>query len=205
MNVVLLLIRRDQWTAQEIPFLTYHICDLGVVTRGWRGYSSLCAKNPNNVTSTFFNTVHWVQKAIRFEHGGAKLDSCPGRHQASLRPCVLWILQQIISRSYTVTSHWWISILDRICYMKTWNSALKSFTQLKLIKSPVNYFLLLWNNVYAFFGTNYCIPKWWPMGPLRLSSAPLAQTSSFDTAPHICVVNLMFRKLYILNGNVEHK
>ena len=26
MNVVLLLIRRDEWTAQEIPFLTYHIC-----------------------------------------------------------------------------------------------------------------------------------------------------------------------------------
>jgi len=45
---------------------------------------------------------------------------------------------------------------------------LKSFTELKLIKSPDNYFLLLWNNVYGLSGTNYCIPKRWPMDPLRL-------------------------------------
>jgi len=101
MNVVLLVIRRDQWTAQEIPFLTYHICVLGVVMRGWRGHSSPGAENPNIVTSTSFNTVHWLPKAIRFEHAGTKLASCPWRHQASLRPWVWWIFQQIISRPCT--------------------------------------------------------------------------------------------------------
>jgi len=35
---------------------------------------------------TFFNTVHVFPKDLRFEHGGAKLDSCPGRHLTSLRP-----------------------------------------------------------------------------------------------------------------------
>ena len=30
--------------------------------------------------------------------------------------------------------------------MKTWNSTLKSFTQTKLITSPNNHFLFLWNN-----------------------------------------------------------
>ena len=35
-------------------------------------------KSPNNVTSTFFNTVHSLPKDLRFEHGGAKLASCPG-------------------------------------------------------------------------------------------------------------------------------
>ena len=45
-------------------------------------------KNPNNVTNTFFNTVHLLPKDLRFEHGGAKLTSCPGRHVTSLRPCV---------------------------------------------------------------------------------------------------------------------
>ena len=43
-------------------------------------------KSPNNVTSTFFNTVHLVPKDLRFEHGGVKLASCPGRHLSSLRP-----------------------------------------------------------------------------------------------------------------------
>ena len=34
----------------------------------------------NDVTTTFFNTVHLLPKDLRFEHGGAKLGSCPGRH-----------------------------------------------------------------------------------------------------------------------------
>jgi len=143
-----------------------------VVTRWWRGTIPRAPKSPKIVISTSFNTVHCLPKAIRFEYGGAKLASCPGRHLASLRPWVWWIFQQIISRPYPVTSHWWVSILDRICYMKTWNSILKSITQLKLIKSPYNYFLLLWNNVYEFLGTNYCIPKRWPIGPLQLSFSP---------------------------------
>jgi len=43
-------------------------------------------KSPNDVTSTFFNTVHLLPKDLSFEHGGAKLASCPGRHSTSLRP-----------------------------------------------------------------------------------------------------------------------
>ena len=45
-------------------------------------------KSPNNVTSTFLNT-HLLPKDLRFEHGGSKFDSCPGRHLTSLRPCVV--------------------------------------------------------------------------------------------------------------------
>jgi len=30
-------------------------------------------KNPNNVTSRFFNTVHLLPEDVRFENGGAKL------------------------------------------------------------------------------------------------------------------------------------
>jgi len=44
-------------------------------------------KNPINVTRTFFNTVHLLPEDVRFENGGAKLASCPGRHLTSLRPC----------------------------------------------------------------------------------------------------------------------
>jgi len=44
-------------------------------------------KSPNIITSTFFNTIHLLPKDIRFEHGGAKLTYCPGRHLTSLRPC----------------------------------------------------------------------------------------------------------------------
>ena len=43
-------------------------------------------KSPNNVRSTFFNTVNLLPKELRFEHGGAKLASCPRRHLTSLRP-----------------------------------------------------------------------------------------------------------------------
>ena len=44
------------------------------------------SKNHNNVASTYFNTVYMHPKDIRFEHGGAKLAFCPGRHLTSLRP-----------------------------------------------------------------------------------------------------------------------
>jgi len=30
-------------------------------------------KNPNNIASTLFNTLHLLPKYLRFEHGGAKL------------------------------------------------------------------------------------------------------------------------------------
>ena len=42
-------------------------------------------KSPNNVTNAFFSTVHLLPKDLRFEHGAAKLASCPGRHLTSLR------------------------------------------------------------------------------------------------------------------------
>jgi len=34
-------------------------------------------KSPNNVTSTFSNTVHLLLKDLRLEHGGTKLDFLP--------------------------------------------------------------------------------------------------------------------------------
>ena len=66
-------------------------------------------KSSNNVTSVSFNTVDLLPKDIRFEQGGTKLASSPGRHLSSLRPRVWWVLQQIISLPYPVTSHWWES------------------------------------------------------------------------------------------------
>jgi len=35
-------------------------------------------KNPNNVTCTFFNTVHLLAEVLRLENGGGKLASFPG-------------------------------------------------------------------------------------------------------------------------------
>ena len=52
-----------------------------------RRMTARASKCPTNVTSTFFNTLHWVPKDLRFEHGCAKPASCPGRHLTSLRPC----------------------------------------------------------------------------------------------------------------------
>jgi len=43
-------------------------------------------KSPKNVISTFFNTVNLLPRKLWFEHGGAKLASCPGRRLTSLRP-----------------------------------------------------------------------------------------------------------------------
>ena len=45
-------------------------------------------KSPNNVTSAFFNRVHFLPKDLSFEHDCAKLASCPGRHLTALRPCI---------------------------------------------------------------------------------------------------------------------
>ena len=60
-----------------------------VVSRGKRIVTLPQApKSPNSVTSTSVNTVHSLPKHLRFEHGSAKLVSCPGRHLTSLR---LWV------------------------------------------------------------------------------------------------------------------
>jgi len=49
------------------------------VTMG-RRITAGASKSSKNVTSTFFNTVNLLPKELRFEHGGVKLASCPGRH-----------------------------------------------------------------------------------------------------------------------------
>jgi len=56
-------------------------------------------KSLNNVTSTFFITVHLLLKDLRLERGGARLASCTGRHLTSLRPCVhpIQILQNNVN------------------------------------------------------------------------------------------------------------
>ena len=41
-------------------------------------------KSPNNVTNTFFNTLHLLPKDLRFKHGGACF--FPWRHLTSLSP-----------------------------------------------------------------------------------------------------------------------
>jgi len=43
-------------------------------------------KVPTISQAFFFNTVQFLPKDLEFEHGGAKLASCPGRHLTSLRP-----------------------------------------------------------------------------------------------------------------------
>jgi len=53
----------------------------------WRQIIMWAPKSPENVASSFFNRVHLLPKDLMFEHGGAKLASCPGRHPTSLRPC----------------------------------------------------------------------------------------------------------------------
>jgi len=37
-------------------------------------------KSPNDDASKFFNILYLLPKDLRFEHGGDKLVSCPGRH-----------------------------------------------------------------------------------------------------------------------------
>ena len=56
---------------------------------GERRMTAGALKSPNNVTSALFNAVHLLPKDLKFEHGGAKLASCPGRCLTSLRPCTL--------------------------------------------------------------------------------------------------------------------
>jgi len=39
------------------------------------------------MSQVLFATADLLPKDLRFEHGGAKLATCPGRHQTALRPC----------------------------------------------------------------------------------------------------------------------
>jgi len=70
--------RNDGEEGGIIPRAPYHC--------GGRQMSAGSRKRPNNFTSTFFNTVYFLPKDLRCEHGGAKLASCPGRRLSSLRP-----------------------------------------------------------------------------------------------------------------------
>jgi len=46
------------------------------------GTMSRAPRSPNNIASTFFNTVDLVPKDLRFEREGDKLASCPRRQTA---------------------------------------------------------------------------------------------------------------------------
>jgi len=67
-------------------------------------------KSSNNVASTFFNAADLLPKGLIFEHGGAILASCPGRHLTSLRP---WCLGLLAGLSYS-----FLSLL--FCYTLSW-------------------------------------------------------------------------------------
>jgi len=70
------------------------------VTRGsTRGTIPRAPKSPNNITSAFFNTVHLLPKYLSFEHGGAKLASCPGRHLTSFHPWLSYKQNYPVSQS----------------------------------------------------------------------------------------------------------
>ena len=66
-------------------------------------------KSPYNIKNTFFNSRFASEKNLRFEHGGAKRVSCPGRHLTSLRSwaCLAFIkskLYRVITRGQAVLS-----------------------------------------------------------------------------------------------------
>ena len=84
--------------------------------RGERGAQFPRApKGPDSVTSTFLNTVHLFLKDHRFEHGGANLASCPGRHLTSLRPQRYRLRESIgeMIRGYQCQS-WWTYIFGPV-------------------------------------------------------------------------------------------
>jgi len=99
-------------------------------------------KSPNNATSTFFNTVHLLPKDLRFEHGGAKLASWPGRHLTTLRPWpwLKWTtttLRPWPFRAARQTLHLLSSIRIRaIWYATVWIAAQKRKEKKGRSKSP---------------------------------------------------------------------
>jgi len=61
------------------------LCEHGITAVGAKCLMG-APKYLNNFTSTFFNAVNFLAKDLTFEHGSAKLASCPGRRLTSLRP-----------------------------------------------------------------------------------------------------------------------
>jgi len=51
------------------------------------GAESMRGRRKISTMSHVLPSVHLLPKDLRFDHGGAKLASCPGLHLTSLRPC----------------------------------------------------------------------------------------------------------------------
>ena len=60
-----------------------------------------------NVTSTFFNTAHFLPYDLRHRSGGAKLASCPGRHLNLVTPLAVQVKWHVFfySRRKSVTQN----------------------------------------------------------------------------------------------------
>ena len=73
------------WNDYNCSVIAHPRSRVVTVTRGARGTMSRAPnhwrapESPNNVASTFFNTVQFLPKDFRFEHGGANLVSWPPR------------------------------------------------------------------------------------------------------------------------------
>jgi len=78
---------QDMW-AWSVPHATAiaRVCVQGRNEGGIGATMPRAPKSPNNVASSSFNTVHLLLKDLRFEHGVAKLVSCPGLHPTAVRP-----------------------------------------------------------------------------------------------------------------------
>jgi len=68
-------------------YLLHNTSDVTRVARGHDPSGADHYKKYQQCHKHFFKTVHLLPKDLRFEHGGAKLVSCPKRHLTSLRPC----------------------------------------------------------------------------------------------------------------------
>jgi len=64
-----------------------------------------CAESPNNVTSTFLNTVHLLPKDPKLDHGGAKLALAPGaiwpRYDPGLSKSQHFVVHRISNQQVT--------------------------------------------------------------------------------------------------------
>ena len=85
-----------------------------------------------NAINTFVNTVHLLPKDVRFEHWGAKLDSCPRRHLTLLHPCTSRLSSQIgeiclqkylpLSGKLSITSYLKQTAIDYQCHLTIENN-----------------------------------------------------------------------------------
>jgi len=108
---------------------------------GTRRMTAVGAENPNNITSTFFNTVHLLPNDLKFEHGGAKLTCCPGRHQTSLRPYVHQILPVISMSKVQRLLHFQLPCNQWWCLVRVSRAVLWVAVSVLKVSNPV----LFWN------------------------------------------------------------